>query len=737
MKYDDFGNQIELTDPDAGTIEYTYNALGDLTYQKDNKGNEFWLHYDNFGRLEKRTRDAGGTDIAVQYTYVPDGNGKGQVQSISNDHGITKTYEYDKFDRVKKITEDIQGEAVVKEFDYDDLGRMYKTYYPADDVTVVRVFDSDGYLTQVKVNGQVVWTLNNQTAKEVSYTLGNGLATTRTFDNHGFPDKITTTGGIQDWDYSFNTATGNLNSSTDNIYGNTESFVYDDLDRLKEVWQNSEKVLSLSYDPGNMNIIQKTDAGDFRYDNTGNAGVHAISQLDNSTGLAEDLPNHTITYTDFDKTEKIQEGQKEILFTYGPGQARKKAAYKENSTLLYTRYYSGNYEKTVYSTGDERKIYYINGGDGLAAMYVIENGVSQVYYPHSDYLGNIERVTDASGNLVEEHSYDAWGNRRNPSTWEPITGTGSYLAYRGFTGHEHIDEFGLINMNGRIYDPTLGMFLSPDNNIQAPDIAHNYNRYSYALNNPAIYKDSRGNQAELILFYLGVELLVTASNLIFGEYDDAEGKTWAEKWWNKSFTGTIVDIISSTNTDDYSYIYYKKQDIIRGIGLAEFETYKNKEGDKLLPGIEDEIFLSQIGETCFTTSLEYLSQIFGGNRSSDYYINELFPKEKDQLTYISEGVSFDREKAKESIEMFFNIGSDNIYEAINNNNPVIMALKTHELILDPYSAAEDIYHAVVVCGYNVNDNSLIIVDPETGNLKRVTNPSQVRINYIYEITGEK
>jgi RHS repeat-associated protein len=33
---------------------------------------------------------------------------------------------------------------------------------------------------------------------------------------------------------------------------------------------------------------------------------------------------------------------------------------------------------------------------------------------------------------------------------------------RGFTCHEHLEDFGLINMNGRMYDPLLGRFLSVD-----------------------------------------------------------------------------------------------------------------------------------------------------------------------------------------------------------------------------------------------------------------------------------
>ncbi|MGB8490345.1 MAG: RHS repeat-associated core domain-containing protein [Bacteroidales bacterium] len=63
---------------------------------------------------------------------------------------------------------------------------------------------------------------------------------------------------------------------------------------------------------------------------------------------------------------------------------------------------------------------------------------------------------------------------------------------RGFTGHEHLDQFGLINMNGRVYDPLTAMFLSPDNFIQSPDFTQNFNRYSYCLNNPLVFTDPSG-----------------------------------------------------------------------------------------------------------------------------------------------------------------------------------------------------------------------------------------------------
>ena len=93
------------------------------------------------------------------------------------------------------------------------------------------------------------------------------------------------------------------------------------------------------------------------------------------------------------------------------------------------------------------------------------------------------------------YSFDAWGNRRNTSDWtaaETNTVTNNHLFSRGFTGHEHLDAFGLINMNGRCYDPLLGRILSPDPELQDPANVQNYNRYSYCLNNPLKYTDPSG-----------------------------------------------------------------------------------------------------------------------------------------------------------------------------------------------------------------------------------------------------
>ncbi len=78
--------------------------------------------------------------------------------------------------------------------------------------------------------------------------------------------------------------------------------------------------------------------------------------------------------------------------------------------------------------------------------------------------------------------------------------------------HEHLDDFALINMNGRCYDPMLARFLSPDPYIQSPDDALNYNRFAYCMNNPFLFTDPSGEFFFKKLFqFLGAVLGVATA----------------------------------------------------------------------------------------------------------------------------------------------------------------------------------------------------------------------------------
>ena len=97
-----------------------------------------------------------------------------------------------------------------------------------------------------------------------------------------------------------------------------------------------------------------------------------------------------------------------------------------------------------------------------------------------------------AGTVVEKRLYDAWGDILKVQDGNGVTLPKLTFFDRGYTGHEHLLGVGLINMNGRLYDPKLHRFLMPDNFVQNPTNSQNYNRYGYVLNNPLMYIDPSG-----------------------------------------------------------------------------------------------------------------------------------------------------------------------------------------------------------------------------------------------------
>jgi len=179
----------------------------------------------------------------------------------------------------------------------------------------------------------------------------------------------------------------------------------------------------------------------------------------------------------------------------------------------YHKYYLSDYEYVEEADGDYKEISYIQTPTGIVASVINEkkNGVvkdEKLYYIYSDYLGSVEALTDKDGNLEARFSYGAWGNLRDPDDWDEeisILNKKDFLILeRGYTGHEHLKEYDLINMNGRVYDQLLGQFIQPDNNISQPESSQGYNRYSYVLNNPLKYTDPSGENPLGLVIFLAV-----------------------------------------------------------------------------------------------------------------------------------------------------------------------------------------------------------------------------------------
>src|SRR5690606_38087287 len=128
------------------------------------------------------------------------------------------------------------------------------------------------------------------------------------------------------------------------------------------------------------------------------------------------------------------------------------------------------------------------------------------HYPIHDHLGTLRLMPDSFGAVVGEVYADPWGQPRKPQLvsgqYKALLDQPFFISYkaittRSFTGHEMMDETGLVHMNGRVYDPAISRFIQPDPIIQSPFETQSLNRYSYVWNNPMNSTDPNGYQRKL------------------------------------------------------------------------------------------------------------------------------------------------------------------------------------------------------------------------------------------------
>jgi len=292
-------------------------------------------------------------------------------------------------------------------------------------------------------------------------------------------------------------------------------------------------------------LIQRTDIGKFNY-STGHAPTHAFGDTPGATAPAAiNQGTQAISYTTFLKAATISEqvGSDAYLltYTYGTDHQRSKSELKKNGNSIETRIYCGAYEEQRLA-GTTNKIHYVNGPGGLCAMIVQADGVETIYYVYKDHLGSIVTLTKAEQggtfSIAARQNFDPWGRQRNPTDWTygNLPAQPDWI-YRGYTGHEHVAPFALINMNGRMYDPLNGRMLSADNYVQGFLGSQGFNRYSYAGNNPFKYTDPSGE----FIWFVAIGALIGSylgASIQQGGHFNPSG--WGNDWWKGAVVGGIA-----------------------------------------------------------------------------------------------------------------------------------------------------------------------------------------------------
>ena len=530
---DNVGFKTASSDPDRGAWSFVYNSLGEMTQQTDAIATVTTFQYDLLGRRTQRVEpipNQSPNRITSAWVYgVAADNSAGNKyigrlksqsvtstnQSLTSDYN--ETFTYDQYARpLQAKYRDVQSNAdyyVDREYQ-SWTGYLNSLTYPDSNGQRLRLQYEyqNGELKRVKDYNQTWITFweavaNNARGQNIEEQNGNGIKTVMGFDEvTGRMDYIQSGlwggTGTQNLAYAWDKV-GNLTQRQDNNQGLSENFYYDNLYRLDYSQLNGSTNLDLQYQ-ANGNIEFKSDAGWYGYNAT---KVHAVEgttfgksfSYDGNGNMTYSSDNGSITFYGNNLPKFVyKDANNTSHFHYGPDRNRWRHAYKANGTDFNTIYVESLFEK-VTDSGSGKVTFknYIRAGGMMVAMKARDSwGADNTTYLHGDHLGSVSNYTDGAGSSMVAASYDAYGDRRGANwTGDPTSGeltTMNNLTRRGFTEHEMLDSTSLVHMNGRVYNPAIGKFVTADPVTPCNLGTQQWNRYAYVGNRALSATDPSG-----------------------------------------------------------------------------------------------------------------------------------------------------------------------------------------------------------------------------------------------------
>jgi RHS repeat-associated protein len=510
--------------------EFRYDTIGNLSAETDQLGNTMLYSYYNNGQLHQKVHDInsdgqidGGDTVLLTFTYLPDG--RLDTKSVRDESGIYQLtdFNYDTDGRLWTIT----SPAINYTYEYYDDGRLKKVADSNNRTIDYDQYDGIGHpdlITYFKGT-------SDEQAIDPGYNATTGLletigsvAGTFTFtpdnfsrrSNLSYPNNITATysyhpdtGWLTDIDYTDSgTAVLSVGYPQHNKAGNRKQreedsvvtgYTYDDTYRLTQAktdpseenfqWDKVgnrragptvKEVLDSTYVHDNTNRMTQGRKLSYQYDDLGNqtkriiaTGIEWAFYWDGENKLKKaELVKDTVTL-------------RRLTFKYDPFGRRIEKQVTNNpattpSTTITTYFY--DQEDIVFTTVTDgtttSKTHYVHGPGIDEPLAMVKDG--QPFYYHADGLGSVVAITDASGNIVQRYSYEAFGQL---TASDP-----TFDNFYTYTGREYDKEIGLYYYRARYYDAMEGRFISKD----PIGLLGGINQYAYVGNNSVNYIDPSG-----------------------------------------------------------------------------------------------------------------------------------------------------------------------------------------------------------------------------------------------------
>ncbi|MGW2016678.1 LamG-like jellyroll fold domain-containing protein [Streptomyces sp. NPDC001927] len=588
--FDQDGNQISVTSPTGGHIAFTYDALGQLVRQieklsdsdaitttfgydangnrtrfTDGRGNETYYTFNTWGLPESTieppttqhpnetdrtwttTYDAGGQTVAEllpgnvkrQRTY--DGLGRLVHETGSGTTAATqpRNLSYDLDGRLTAVGTD--GVSTANTYSYNDRGMLLRAQGPSGDSQYA--YDADGNMTSrtdgvgqtsfgYDAAGRLDWATDPLTATQLWYdfdaagrpkleqyarfgtdgqravgaqrSYGHdslGRLTSETVSNTGTGSSVA---GIT---YDYDLADRQVKKTTTGTAGSAANTYAYDLAGRMDSWSSGSTTVPYEWDKSG-NLVQRGDT----------TGVY------DARNRLETWGAEAYSYTPRGTTESITKGGSTRSVT---SDAFERTVSNGTSTFTYDsldRVLSGSGSAFTYDGGSNDLV-----TDGTTAYSRTPGGAllanAPVGAPASAQLALTDQHTDLVAGLnpngtsvVGSRAYDPFGQTTASSGANPAVGYQS-----GWTDN----TTGEVNMAARWYQPGTGSFTSRDTWLLDPTPSANANRYGYASGSPLNYTDPTGHDAILVRFRPGYQ---TSTSVSYASSSSAWSRRFNRLW---------------------------------------------------------------------------------------------------------------------------------------------------------------------------------------------------------------
>jgi RHS repeat-associated protein len=499
-------NLVSYRDSEGRTSTYEYNSDNRIVSSSDSLGNVTRFTYDGRKNLVGLT-NANGTAMAMEYDLngrlirrsFPDGgpetrfayDNTRRLVSASNQH-VTYTFSYDSRNRLSRVDDSRFNRSI--SYTYDKMGRR-TTVTDGEGGVHTYAWDARNQLTSItSPSGARAQFRYDALSRTASLTYSNGVASAYSYDPRSRLTSLTH-GEIGSFAYTYDKRSNPLTVSD---ASGTHAYQYDELNRLTTASHPSAPEESFRYDRTGNRLASAGDSG-YSYDPAGRllAAEGFTYKYDNHGNLVEKAGSEGVTAYVYSAENRLTEitfpDGSTVSYKYDPMGRR----IEKNVNGVVTAYVYDGFNVLLELDGDGALQARYTHGPGIDQPLMMERAGGETYFYHSDRMGSIAALSGSSGAVVCTYQYDSFGKT------QPCAKVANPY---GFAGREYDAESGLYYLRARYYDPATGRFISPDpldltgllllGSTGLRGAPQRLNPYSYAVNNPLVFRDPSGLKDE-------------------------------------------------------------------------------------------------------------------------------------------------------------------------------------------------------------------------------------------------